>query len=71
MYDRDFVEFQARVQQRIDAAEAQYGDRSLHDPAIKLFGELEEELLDICGWGFFLWKKLRESREKFKRVGVA
>jgi hypothetical protein len=69
-YDRDFVEFQARVRHRIDAAESQYGDRSLHDPAMKLLGEIEEEILDINGWSFFLWKKLRETREKFKRLGV-
>ena len=69
-FNPEFNDFMARIQQRIETAEQTYGDRSLHDTTIHLLSELEEEVLDIAGWGFFLWKRMQVMRDKFKRIGV-
>jgi hypothetical protein len=69
-YKADFTDMVARVMERIDHAEQEYGNKSLFSPTGDLLKELEEETLDIMGWGFYVWKRVRALREKFERVGV-
>jgi hypothetical protein len=54
--------FAAAVRARLDAGARQYGDRSFARPPGELVGELEAEALDLAGWGFVLWSRLRTLR---------
>lgn len=55
----DWNTFTAGVESRLAAGARAYGDRSLSAPPAALAGEVEEELLDVCGWAFVLWLRLR------------
>jgi hypothetical protein len=55
----DWAAFAAGVEARLAAGARAYGNRSLSAPPVVLAGEVEEELLDVCGWAFVLWRRLR------------
>jgi hypothetical protein len=54
-----FPEFVEQVRARLAQGAREYGDRSFDRPISELLGEIEQELLDVCGWSFLLWCKLR------------
>lgn len=54
-----FPDFTTAVVQRLQAGRVSYGDRSFALPPFDLLGEIEEELLDVCGWAFILWTRLQ------------
>jgi hypothetical protein len=54
--------FALAVRARLDAGARQYGDASFARPAPELVGELEAEALDLCGWSYVLWSRLRALR---------
>ena len=39
-------------------------DKSFSKPPENLLAEIQEECLDICGWGLVLWIRLEELRNK-------
>lgn len=51
--------FSAALRRRLVAGERLYGERSFRRPCRALAREVEEELLDVCGWAFILWCRLR------------
>jgi len=57
-------EFVATIQERLEVGAREYGDSTFDMNGKELVGEIAEELLDICGWSFFLWLKLRRIRKK-------
>lgn len=67
---KEFNEMVARVMERMEQAERHYGNRSLHSPTGDLLRELEEETLDIMGWGFYVWRRVKELQAKFERIGT-
>jgi hypothetical protein len=58
----DLPAFEAAVRARLAQGRAQYGDRSFERSAEELVGELEQEALDLAGWSFVLWCRLRAMR---------
>jgi len=58
-----FDSFAARVRERLEAGRDAYGDRSFERPSSELLGELQQEALDLAGWGFVLWARLRRFEE--------
>jgi hypothetical protein len=54
-----FPEFVEAVRTRLEAGRAAYGDRSFDRPTAELIGELQQEALDLAGWGFVLFERLR------------
>lgn len=50
------------VRSRLDAGRIAYGDRSFADHPAALLTELEQEALDLAGWGFILWSRLCAMR---------
>jgi hypothetical protein len=58
-----FAEFARCVQKRLEAGRAAYGDRNFEASPTKLIGEIEEELLDVMGWTYVLWQRLRALHE--------
>ena len=54
----DWLGFAEAVRARLD-----YGDRSFPSYPAALLDEVAEELLDVCGWCYVLWSRLRAIRE--------
>jgi hypothetical protein len=54
----------AEVRARLEAGRATYGDRSFERSPSELLRELEQEALDLAGWGFVLWHRVRALRER-------
>ncbi len=46
----------------------EYGDTSLDADSEKLIGEIEEELLDITGWGFLQWSRIQTLKAKLRAI---
>jgi hypothetical protein len=61
---RDWRAFVAAVEVRLAAGAKAYGNASLKRPPASLAGEVEEELLDVAGWGFLLWLRVRSLRHR-------
>ena len=57
-----FPAFVAHVRARLEAGRQEYGDRSFDRPPAELLGEIEQELLDVCGWAYVLWSSVRRLR---------
>lgn len=63
-----WAKFIARVEARLEAGAKEYGDGSLRAAPAKLAGEIEEELLDVMGWGFLLWLRMRGLSKKVSEL---
>jgi hypothetical protein len=63
-----FPAFVEAVRARLEAGRAAYGDRSFDRPTAELVGELQQEALDLAGWGFVLFERLRRLEAGAKRV---
>ena len=50
--------FAESVRKRLEAGRAAYGDKSFERPPAELVAELQQEALDLAGWGFVLWCRL-------------
>ena len=50
--------FSATVRSRLDAGRAEYGDRSFSASPAALLRELQQEALDLAGWGFVLHERI-------------
>ena len=64
----DLVEFFALISQRLEAGAEEYGDSAKHRPTRELCDESEEEALDICGWSFWMWRRIRKLRVQLEEV---
>lgn len=57
-----FHAFIAAVAARLEAGREAYGDKSFSKDAAELIGELEQESLDLAGWGYVLFVRLEAMR---------
>lgn len=64
-------EFLGKVESRLQQGYEEYGDSSLRAPPAALAGEIEEELLDVMGWGFMLWLRMRSLAARVARETVS
>ncbi len=58
-----FDAFIGAVRARLEKGRREYGEASFSRPPAELVGELEQEALDLAGWGFVLWCRLRALSE--------
>jgi hypothetical protein len=63
-----FPAFVEAVRTRLEAGREAYGDRSFDRPTAELVTELKQEALDLAGWGFVLFERLRRLEQVAKRV---
>ncbi len=65
-WTRDWEPFLKEMEARLQAGYERYGDgsfeRTLSGPD-GLLAMVEEELLDIVGWGYINWTRLRRLRQ--------
>ena len=59
----DFPEFLDVLNTRLEKGRQEYGDSSFTRPSDELAREIEEELIDVVGWAFFLWLRIRNIRK--------
>ena len=52
-------EFVTTIEGRLDVGEKEYGDTSFTSPPAETIREITEELLDVVGWSYILWCKLK------------
>lgn len=50
--------FAQAVRARLEAGRAAYGDRSFSADPAALLAELQQEALDLAGWGYVLFQRL-------------
>jgi hypothetical protein len=62
------AEFFQRISERQEQAASEYGDTAKTRPASELFDEVAEELLDVCGWSFWLWRRVQTCAERLREV---
>jgi hypothetical protein len=63
-HDAEWAKFSAAVHKRLEAGEREYGDGSFARPVSELRHEIQEEVLDICGWAFVLWCRVNALESK-------
>lgn len=54
----DFLNFCDAVQARLEKGAIVYGNESFQAPPVLLLEELQQEALDLAGWGFVLWSRI-------------
>ncbi len=54
--------FESAVRTRLDAGRLAYGDKSFSAEPATLVAELQQEALDLAGWGYVLWCRLEAMR---------
>jgi hypothetical protein len=64
----DWRKYVEGVEARLAAGERVYGGTSFERPTLELLTEIEEELLDVTGWGYVLWSRLQRMREAFNEM---
>jgi hypothetical protein len=64
MYKKYFKEFMAMLDKKMTKGFKEYGDKSFKRKPKALANELEEELLDIVGWGLILYVRMQELKKK-------
>ena len=58
-----FPTFVSRALSRLSQGQATYGDASFDRHPLHLVAEIEQELLDIVGWGYILWTRLQRLEQ--------
>lgn len=66
--DRDWPVFVEAVNERLENGCATYGDSSFDRPLDLLITEIQQELMDVAGWGFILHQRLDKLRAKIAAV---
>lgn len=64
----DFREFIDTLTQRMEDGYWTYGDKSLNQPVPTTLKELEQELIDIPGWSYIAWRRIRQIRRKMETI---
>ena len=68
LYKKHFKQFVKDLDSKMDAGYHEYGDKSFKRPPKELLQELEEEVLDICGWSLILYVRLKELKKKLRGI---
>lgn len=61
--------FAAEVRARLEQGRADYGDRSFSADPDELLRELQQEALDLAGWGYVLFRRIEAMREALEATG--
>lgn len=59
---RELRQYMSNLQLRIEAGAREYGDESFAKKAASTIEEIQEEVLDIAGWGYILYTRLERLR---------
>jgi len=65
-YKKHFKKFVKLLDAKMKKGFLQYGDKSFDREPEDLIGELQQEVIDISGWGMILFHRLEEMKLKLK-----
>lgn len=69
--DGSFLKFVDKVLHRLKAGQRAYGDKSFSMEPEVLLTEIEEEILDICGWAYILHVRMEKLRSAVRAIDAA
>jgi hypothetical protein len=61
--DREVDEYFAAIRARLERGAEDYGDKSYELDDDRILDEIEQELLDLAGWAFLRFARLRRLRK--------
>jgi len=67
-YEEKFVPFVNALNEKMKKGFEEYGDGSFKRPPIELLDEIEQEAMDIVGWGYILWCRLEELKKECEKL---
>lgn len=59
-----FTEFVRAVEAKLDRGKDEHGSESFGLGTSTLIEELQNEALDLAGWGWLLWKRLEDFKDR-------
>lgn len=62
-YFRQFIE---DLELKLERGRKEYGDSSFNKETYPLLQEIQEEIVDICGWSIILWTRLERIKESLE-----
>lgn len=62
-------EYTAEVFARLEMGKRTYGDDSFERPLERLLVEIQQELMDVCGWSFIMWSRIEAMKERIASAG--
>ena len=60
--------FWQRVTNRVKQGERDYGNHSFGSSSLTLVEEVQQELEDICGWGYILWHRMEKLKKHLAKL---
>jgi hypothetical protein len=67
-YEEHFIPFVNRLDAKMKQGFKDYGDGSFKRPPVELIDEIEQEALDIVGWGYILWCRLEDLKKECEKL---
>lgn len=64
-------EFFSEIQTRMLAGRRAYGDKSFSREPRELLEEVQQELLDVCGWSYVLYCRMARMKDALRDVEPA
>jgi hypothetical protein len=64
----DLPVYVSLLEERLRKGADSYGDASFSMPPQDAIAEIQQEVLDISGWGFILWSRLEDLRVKLWKL---
>ncbi|HLV22998.1 MAG TPA: hypothetical protein VKZ49_19045 [Polyangiaceae bacterium] len=62
--------FRRAVRRRLERGARDYGDRSFARPLPTIADEIEQELLDVAGWAFVAYCRVRALRDRMQAAEI-
>jgi hypothetical protein len=60
--------FFKRLFARLEAGAREYGNKSYSRDPVELMDEIQQELLDVCGWGCIQFERLEKMKEALSSI---
>jgi len=67
-YKEHFLEFVNLLNEKMEKGFQEYGDKSFDRDPVELINELEQEVIDISGWGMILYSRLEDMKKKAEEL---
>lgn len=58
----EWQNFVTEVRIRLEKGRETYGDKSFDDDPVTLLKELQQEAMDLAGWGYVLWVRCQKAK---------
>jgi len=63
-WNKIWPDFETALKSKLRGGYQEYGDTSFKMHGTDILDELEEECLDLAGWGLILFAKIREMKRR-------